>query len=175
MKNILVIEDSKPFAKAIKALLEGAGHQVTWLVGANSHQITDGGVILVGLTDEGKTQDIDCRQYQAAFVDGQLKGNIQGPDLVKLLVQSKVACCGMSSQSDMNEEMLTFGATMAYKKPVVVAGLMSARLSVSAVLSPTRSELSKLAFLERRFISPQFETLRDQADALLTSYIGEDK
>jgi CheY-like chemotaxis protein len=175
MKNILVIEDSQPFAKAIKALLEGAGHQVTWLTGANSYQITDGGVILVGLTGEGKTQDIDCRQYQVAFVDGQLEGNIQGPALVKLLVQSKVACCGMSTQSDMNEEMLTFGATMAYKKPVVVAGLICAKLSVSAVLSPTRSELSRLAFLEKRFISPQFATLRDQADAMLMSYIAEGK
>lgn len=171
MKNILVIEDFQPIAKALKALLEGAGHQVTWLVGANSHQITDGGVLLLGLTEGGLTQEIDCRQFQIAFVDGQLEGNIQGPALVELLVQSKVACCGISSQSELNSEMLALGATMAFKKPVVLAALVSEKLSATAVLSPTQAVLATLTSLQTRFFSPMFTAVRQDTDAFLEPYL----
>jgi CheY-like chemotaxis protein len=175
MKNILIIEDFAPIAKAIKALLEGAGHRVTWLIGANSHQITDGGVILVGLTEGGPTQEVDCRQFQIAFVDGQLEGNIQGLALIPLLVQSKVACCGMSTQSDINQEMITLGATMAFKKPVIFAGLLSNKLSVNAVPSPTKAQLSRLTFLQNRFFAPQFAALRQEAEAYLNPLLSESK
>jgi CheY-like chemotaxis protein len=171
MKKILIVEDWAPIAKAMKVLLEDEGHQVTWLVGANSHQITDGGVILVGLTEGGKTEIIDCRQYRVAFVDGQLEGNIQGPALVELLVQSKVTCCGMSTQSEINKEMLALGATMAFKKPVILAGLLSAKLSITAVLSPSKAVLSRLTFMESRFTTPQFAALREQADACLAPFM----
>jgi CheY-like chemotaxis protein len=173
MKNILVIEDWKPIAKAIKALLERAGHQVTWLVGANSYQTTDGGAILAGLTGDGQTQEIDCRQFQVAFVDGQLEGNIQGPALIELLVQSKVACCGMSTQSDLNKVMCGLGATMAFKKPIILAGLLSDKLSVSDVISPTSTVQTRLSFLEGRFTTPQFAALREMADASLAPFLAE--
>jgi hypothetical protein len=173
MKKILVIEDWQPIAKAIKALLEAAGHQVTWLVGAASHQTTNGGVILSGLTAKGQIETVDCREFQIAFVDGQLEGNIQGPALVELLTQSGVACCGMSTQSDMNKEMLALGATMAFKKPVILAGLLGAKMTADSVLHPTQSQVSKLSFLEARFTTPLFAELRQQADACLEPYMTE--
>jgi CheY-like chemotaxis protein len=173
MKNILVIEDWQPIAKAIKALLEAAGHNVTWLVGATAHQITDGGIILTGLTAKGQTEQVDCRQFQIAFVDGQLEGNIQGPALVAMLVQSGVACCGMSTQTDMNKEMLALGATMAFKKPVILAGLLDAKFTAESVPAPSSSDLSGLSFLESRFTTPIFASLRQQADACLVPFMAE--
>ena len=171
MKNILVIEDWAPIAKAIKALLEGAGHTVTWLVGASAYQNTDGGFILSGLTADGQTVTIDCRQFQLAFVDGQLLGAIQGPELVNLLVHSNVVCLGMSTETRLNNEMMAVGATMAFKKPVVLAGLLSDKLSVEAVFAPTRSIVSRLNFLQSRFTTAQFTSLRNQTDACIEPFL----
>ncbi|MBS2011189.1 MAG: hypothetical protein JST01_29340 [Cyanobacteria bacterium SZAS TMP-1] len=178
MKNVLVIEDWQPIARAIKALLEAAGHHVTWLVGANSFQTvattgqTRGGVILSGLTADGQTVEVDCRQYQAAFVDGQLEGKIEGPALVELLVASQVACCGMSTQSDMNKQMIALGAKLAAKKPVVFAALLSRRLSADSVINPTRTQVTQLSNLETRFMSPEFQDLRHEADQQIMAIIS---
>ena len=171
MKNVLIVEDFQPMAKALKALLEGSGHQVTCVAGAQSYQVTDGGVILVGLTEGGQTEEVDCRQFQIAFVDGQLEGNMQGPAFVALLVQSKVACCGTSCQTDLNSEMLAQGATIAAKKPVVFCALLSQRLSADAVLAPTQVEKLQLADIESNFCNPEFQALSDQADAIIMSYL----
>jgi len=175
MKNILVIEDWQPIAQAIKALLEDAGHQVTWLVGASSHQLTDGGVILSGLTADGQTVEVDCRQYQAAFVDGQVEGTLQGPALVELLVASKVPCCGMSTDSKLNVEMTALGAKLAAKKPVVLAALVSRRISAESVARPTRSQATMLSNLEGRFMSAEFQDLRHECDARVTAFFNEGK
>jgi len=175
MKNILVIEDWQPIARAIKALLEESGHQVTWLVGASSHQLTDGGVILSGLTADGQTVEVDCRQYQTAFVDGQVEGNLQGPALVELLVASKVACCGMSTDSKINDEMTALGATLGAKKPVVLAALVSRRLRAESVERPTRTLVTMLGNLQSRLMSPEFQDLRHECDARVMSFINEGK
>jgi len=163
-------------AKAIIALLEEAGHQVTWLIGANSYQpVTDanGGFILSGLTPDGQTQEVDCRQYQVAFVDGQLEGKLPGSDIVELLVASKVACCGMSTESKMNVEMVTRGAKMAAKKPVVFVALLSRRLSVESIARPTRSLVTMLGNLESRFMTPEFQDLRHEADGRVMAFFDQ--
>ena len=174
--NILIVEDWKPIARALKTLLEAAGHKVTWIVGAQSHSATDGNSIIAGISAAGTIEAIDltCSQFQLAFVDGQLEGNIQGPAMTKLLVEANVACCGMSTSTEINREMIDLGAANAAKKPVIFAAVLSELVRVNALLKPSRTVTLKLANLENHFIKNGCLELRQTAEAFIAPFIKED-
>jgi hypothetical protein len=69
--------------------------------------------------------------------------------------------------------MLAQGATLAAKKPVVFGALLSHQLSAEAVLAPTQAQATRLSEMESCFCNVEFEALRDQADAMLESFLAQ--
>jgi len=155
----------------MKDLLQGSGDKVTLLTGVQSYETDQGSGKLHGLCGDGSTRSIDCSQYDVAFVDGQLPGCAQGPELVKILTAFGVACCGISTEGHINAEIIAQGAKIAAKKACVFAALFDQKLSSSIVQKPTRSEIARLASMEKHFSSEAFETLRQETDAMLSLYL----
>jgi hypothetical protein len=169
--NVLIIEDWKALARALKARLEAAGHNVTWIVGTNGLS----GNIVDGIGEDKSSLRLDLSDYQVAFVDGQIEGELQGPAMVCALARNHVACCGMSTSSSINEEMLICGATIAAKKPVVFAAVLSEQLNTERVRQPTHSDTRCLAALENNFTKVTHQELRDEAEAVLAPFLKADR
>ena len=174
-QNILIVEDWKALARALKAILTAAGHSVTWITGAEAINCADNGSnVIVGLGENGTKIALDLSDFQVAFVDGQVEGDIQGPAMVRNLCQHQIACCAMSTSSSLNEEMLEAGARLAAKKPVVFAALLSEQINTDRILRPTHSDAKRLAALEGRFAKIDCQDLREQAEAYLAPFLKAD-
>ena len=81
--KILLVEDCRFMARAIKQLLENEDHQVQWIVGVR-HRADDQSMQIVGLDQDGHSQvSISPQDYDLAIVDGQLEGDLEGPQVVQ--------------------------------------------------------------------------------------------
>ena len=130
--RILLVEDCDFMAKAIKAALESNGHQVTWVIGFETNQP------LLAIDSDHQPQAINARDFDIAFVDGQLEGKFEGPAIVEALSSRHIKCAGISSTNDLNDLMLAAGATMAMLKVTALGAIVENVLTPDFVQRPPR-------------------------------------
>ncbi|MBA4075187.1 MAG: hypothetical protein C0508_09100 [Cyanobacteria bacterium PR.023] len=95
-------------------------------------------------------------------------------------------CLGISTQSDLNQEMVTLGAKLGLKKPVafvaLVAGLLTPELLLNIFAGKQKSrrkkanalKLQQLLAMETKLLTAEFETIRKQADAYYRPFLMEE-
>lgn len=182
--KILLIEDSVSMGKAIKALLEAQGHVVQWIVGLRSVSADSSNA--TGIDEADEDDQVTPQEIDVAFVDGQLAGEFTGPQVVSFLAANSVPCLGISTQSDLNQEMVALGAKLGLKKPVafvaLVAGLLTPELllSVFSPIQKTRGKranalkLQHILSMETKLLTTEFATIRKQADEYFRPYLMEE-
>ena len=107
--KVLFINDSKDFNAVATYMIERRGHEVLVILGVKS--ISDES--LVGLTD-GPDVTVSLRDYDIAFVDGQLPGSFCGWDIVPHLLHAGLVCIASSSSNESNQRMAALGAQVVY-------------------------------------------------------------
>ncbi len=183
--KILLVEDSVSMGKAIKTLLETQGHVVQWIVGLRSVSADSSNAI--GIDEADQDDQVTPQEIDVAFVDGQLAGEFTGPQVVSFLAANSVPCLGISTQPDLNIEMVALGAKLGLKKPVafvaLVAGLLTPELLLS-IFSPAAQKtrvkkdnalkLQRLLSMETKLLTAEFETIRKQADEYYRPFLMEE-
>lgn len=181
--KILLVEDSISMGKAIKMLLEKQGHVVQWIVGLRS--VSSDTSNAIGIDEADQDDQVTPQEIDVAFVDGQLEGEFTGPQVVSFLAANSVLCLGISTQSDLNQEMVTLGAKLGLKKPVafvaLVAGLLTPELLLN-LFAGTKSrrkkanalKLQQLLAMETKLLTAEFETIRKQADEYFRPFLMEE-
>ncbi|HNB24436.1 MAG TPA: hypothetical protein PKZ32_18585 [Candidatus Melainabacteria bacterium] len=163
MKNrVLVVEDSPFFGPAFKETLEQQGNRVTLITGAEDVAALKSGIVTA---PGGKQIPLHLERYQAAFVDGDLVGNVTGAQVVKELSAKHVSSVGMSSQVAPNMEMLKEGAIAAELKPSVFGALVNRDISVRGVLKNPGEVQGKLDSYKRRYFEDS--SIGDKASEIL--------
>ncbi len=181
--KILLVEDSVSMGKAIKTLLEAQGHVVQWIVGLRSVSADSNNAI--GIDEADEDDQVTPQEIAVAFVDGQLAGEFTGPQVVSLLARNSVPCLGISTQSDLNQEMVALGAQLGLKKPVafvaLVAGLLTPEFLLSVFACGNKQndsadalKLQQLLSMETKLLSPEFETIRKKADDYYRPFLMEE-
>lgn len=182
--KILLIEDSVSMGKAIKTLLETQGHVVQWIIGLRSVSADSSNAI--GIDEADQDDQVTPQSIDVAFVDGQLAGQFTGPQVVSFLAANSVPCLGISTQSDLNQEMVTLGAKLGLKKPVafvaLVAGLLTPELLLNVFADKAKSrrkkanalKLQQLLAMETKLLTAEFETIRKQADEYYRPFLMEE-
>lgn len=160
--KILIVEDGVPMARAFESLLTAAGHQVSRYVGARSLES------LVLFTENGSDQQIDPRDFDLAYCDGQLEGSIEGPAIVAVLASAGVTCTGISTMKDYNDRMLAAGAKLAYNKAVALLALLSGLAPADLILSDVEAVKARQSQIDE---AVKNKDLRKQADALVMSFM----
>ena len=182
--KILLIEDSVSMGKAIKALLETQGHVVQWIVGLRSVSADSSNAI--GIDEAEQDDQVTPQEIDVAFVDGQLAGEFTGPQVVSFLAANSVPCLGISTQSDLNQEMVALGAKLGLKKPVafvaLVAGLLTPELLLSIFAGRTKTrgnranalKMQQIIAMETKLLTAEYETIRKQADQYFRPFLMEE-
>ncbi|MBX9950468.1 MAG: hypothetical protein K2Y39_14970 [Candidatus Obscuribacterales bacterium] len=163
LKNkVLVVEDSPFFGPAFKETLEQQGNKVTLITGAEDVAALKSGMVMA---PGGKQIPVHLERYKAAFVDGELAGNVTGAQVVKELSAKHVTSVGMSSQVAPNLEMLREGAIAAELKPSVFGALVRRDISVPGILRNPGEVQGKLeAYKQRYFLD---NSIGDKASEIL--------
>lgn len=163
MKNrVLVVEDSPFFGPAFKETLEAQGNKVDLITGADDVAALKSGV---AMAPGGKHIPVHLERYHAAFVDGDLAGNVTGAQVVKELSAKHVSSVGMSSQVAPNLEMLKEGAVAAELKPSVFGALVNRDISVRGVLRKPGEVQGQLESYKTRYF--QDNSIGDKASEIL--------
>jgi hypothetical protein len=132
--KILLIEDMAGFADPMRQQLEARGHEVTWIIGAESVGADRLKGILAGkdatpLTDQwdGDTSrliEVVYSDFALALVDGGLIGPVDsGGPIVAALTQAGVAAIGISGGGTGNPGLIAKGAIAGLPKEHVVLAI----------------------------------------------------
>ena len=163
LKNkVLVVEDSPFFGPAFKETLERQRNEVTLITGAEDVAALKSGIVTA---PGGKQIPVHLERYQAAFVDGELAGNVTGAQVVKELSAKHVSSVGMSSQIAPNAEMLREGAIAAELKPSVFGALVRKEISVPGILRNPGEVQGQLESYKRRYFIDN--SIGDKASEIL--------
>ena len=160
--NILVIEDGIPMARAFESLLKAAGHQVTCFIGARSLEP------LVLIAQDGSDHFVDLSQFQLAYCDGQLVGKIEGPSIVAVLAKASVACVGISTMPNYNNDMVAAGALIAHNKAIAMMALMAGFAPPEEIVANVEAVKARQAQIDAAANDP---AIRTRANDLLMSFL----
>jgi hypothetical protein len=167
-KNVLVIEDTEMFSRQIKRSLANQGENVTVLKGIHSLKP------FVGILEDDSTRAINLHKVKAAFVDGDLVGELRGPDIVPALRNKNVFTVAMSSEKPVNDEMRALGAGLGAPKPVVMQMLWEDYLRLPyAIRDPVNSQTG-MDDLWSRFLEPSVLARRKELNFQMTREFGSD-
>lgn len=117
--NILYIEDEALIVMVAEMALEDDGHTVKNIIGAASVG-PDG---LVGITADGRDEVINIDEYDMVLIDGDLKGDFKGMDIVPHIVGGNRMIVAVSGNDDNNKAMVRLGANEIAAKPFVMDGV----------------------------------------------------
>lgn len=148
--DVLLVEDSPIFGSAIKETLEKQGNRVTWVTGAKDVKALKAGVVT---TPDGSAVPMHFDRFQAAFVDGDLIGNVTGAQVVEKLSAQHVASVGISSQPAMNVEMLKEGAVAAGLKPSVFGALFNREITVAGIFKKPGAVQGQIDDYQARYLA----------------------
>lgn len=166
--EVLLVEDSPYFGKAIKDTLERQGNKVTWLSGAEDATALNRGV---ALGPDGKAVEVHLDRFKAAFVDGDLAGKVTGSQVVDRLTAEHVASVGISTQPAMNNEMLQHGAIAAGMKPSVFGALFRNELTVANVLKEPGTVQGRIDGYQAAYLKDH--SIAEGAEAMLKAVMKE--
>ncbi|MCC7529533.1 MAG: hypothetical protein IT342_13500 [Candidatus Melainabacteria bacterium] len=132
--KILLIEDMAGFADPMRQQLEARGHEVTWIIGAESVGADRLKGILAGkdatpLTDQwdgdtGRLIEVVYSDFALALVDGGLIGPVDsGGPIVAALTQAGVPAVGISGGGAGNPPLIAAGAIAGLPKEHVVLAI----------------------------------------------------
>ena len=134
-KGLLVVEDTALFSHCISKSLLAQGEKLTIIRGVESLKP------FVGILENGDKKAFNLNKIRAAFVDGDLVGNHQGPAVAEALGKKSVFTIAMSSDNDINKVMITKGATIGEQKSVIMQALREDTLRVDeAMKDPMRTQ-----------------------------------
>ncbi len=160
--EVILFEDSPFFGSAMKETLEQQGNKVTWVTGADDLKALDAGVATV---HGGKHVPVHLERFQAAFVDGDLKGGITGAEVVHRLTAEHVTSVGISSQLGPNADMIKEGAIAAGLKPSVFGALVNKDVTVAGILKNPGAVQGQIEGYQTRYMAD--ETVGRKASDLL--------
>ena len=132
--NILLIEDMAGFAVPMRQQLEARGHQVTWIIGAESIGADRLKGILASKDaepmsdkwdgDSSLLTEVVFGDFELALVDGGLIGPVDaGEPIVKALSQAGVPTVAISGGGAGNPVLIKSGAIVGMPKELVVLAL----------------------------------------------------
>lgn len=132
--KILLIEDMAGFAVPMRQQLEARGHEVTWIIGAESVGADRLKGILASkdaapLTDQwdgesSRLVEVVYSDFALALVDGGLIGPVDsGATIVKALAKAGVPAIGISGGGAGNPPLIEAGAITGLPKEHVVLAL----------------------------------------------------
>jgi hypothetical protein len=163
--NVLIIEDTPFMGRALQWTAEEQGTRATWITGVKSLNP------FTAMREGGETLPLNLRRFNMALVDGQLPGELQGPNIVGELARNRVFSIGMSSVDSMNAEMIQNGAQIAARKPVVFSALVDGKLNLRQVLGSSQQTQSYLDSLSASFLDPAQEATRERANVVLKRFL----
>ena len=174
--KILLVEDCRFMARAIKQLLENEDHQVQWIVGLR-HRADNQCHEIVGLNQDGQSQvSISPLDYDLAIVDGQLEGDLDGPQVVQCLrlANGKLPILAISTEEKLNADMMQHGAAFSLRKPCFFTALHSGVLKVRQVRRLKAIKRLALKHMEANLSSDDYKTARKAADLFVMPYLKEE-
>ena len=132
--NILLIEDMAGFAVPMRQQLEARGHQVTWIIGAESIGTDRLKGILASKDaepmsdkwdgDSSRLIEVFFGDFELALVDGGLIGPVdKGEPIVKALSQAGLPAVAITGGGAGNPVLLAAGAIAGLPKEFVVLAL----------------------------------------------------
>jgi len=167
--KILIVEDAVCMARAFEAVLTQQGHDVQCVVAFESLEP------VVAITLDKEKVALDLSSFDIALVDGQLiQCQFQGPQVVQAFVARKLACVGISSQDEINLELITLGAKIALNKALALAAFYLGILTPDNARQPSGKIRAQLRRLERDFRKPEMQSTRRQLDALVMQFFTQD-
>lgn len=137
--KILLIEDMAGFAGPMRQQLEACGHQVTWIIGAESIGADRLKGILASKDaepmsdkwdgDSSRLIEVVFGDFELALVDGGLIGPVDsGEPIVKALSQAGIPTVAISGGGAGNPVLIKAGAVVGMPKEFVVLALKDAVL-----------------------------------------------
>lgn len=118
--NILLIEDEPLIAMVAEMAFEIEGHTTKNIIGAASLSPQN----LVGITPDYNDEVINLDDFDVVLVDGNLKGDFNGWDIVPNIVGPTRTIIAISGNSDNNTLMMSLGAAAVAAKPDVTNGVL---------------------------------------------------
>lgn len=132
--KILLIEDMAGFAGPMRQQLEARGHQVTWIIGAESVGADRLKGILASKDaepmsdkwdgDSSRLIELVFGDFELALVDGGLIGPVdRGEPIVKALSQAGIPTVAISGGGAGNPVLIEAGAIVGMPKELVVVAI----------------------------------------------------
>ncbi len=134
--RIIIIEDSPKLAVSLRTSLEEQGHQVTWILGVSSidqEQLTGYPGMWSYHFPRCCVEQVKLSEFDLAFVDGHLDGELDGWHLVPHLCNAGVKCIGISNTQGLNDKMCAAGACRSTLKGDVIHFVSTGALSALPV------------------------------------------
>lgn len=176
--NILIVEDFRPVAKILKGMFEQLGHKVVWVVGFQDEDVQN----LKAISAAGDEVTLVADQFDFAFVDGEIQNGpnpdknlyVGGPDVVAKLAKAGVACFGISTLKDVNDDMQKAGAILASQKIVMLLALVGKLVTLEILRKPSAKVRKLLARDLKDFRSDEeFPGLWAQGAELLEKHLKD--
>ena len=109
-KRVLIIEDHRSFAAALRDVLIAEGHEVTCFAGVEQCDSQS----LLGVDPNAS---VELEDFDVCFLDHYFEGGFfNGTTMTPLLVGAGITVCGMSSLASANRSMIASGAVTALIK-----------------------------------------------------------
>lgn len=169
--RILIVEDFCAIAKGLSEVLRAQGHQVDCVIGFSNLDK------LQAMDIDEKPVTLTAEAYDFALVDGQLRqfngqpdNPIQGPAVVSRLVNSGVACFGMSTEKSFNDAMVSNGANGADSKAVTFFVFVHQVVSVEDLFAGDVLALKRIVDCHQNISTPAYEARRHVCDDIIKRY-----
>lgn len=159
--KILLIEDMAGFADPMRQQLEARGHEVTWIIGAESVGADRLKGILAGKDatpmsdqwdgDSSRLIEVVYSNFELALVDGGLIGPVKsGEPIVKALTHAGIPSIAITGGGAGTALLVAAGAVAGLPKELVVLAIKGDALVPAHVVSDTDQE--RLSSRFERFV-----------------------
>lgn len=170
--NILIVEDFRAMAKGFSEVLRAQGHQVQCVVGFSDLET------LAAVDIDGQKVSLTAESFDFALVDGQLEqfngqpdSPIQGPAVVELLVKAGVKCFGISTENELNGQMLANGAVVALNKAIAFIAFVNDLVTVEQAIASDSVALQRIDDLRANASKDEYKPMRRKADEIVARHL----
>ncbi len=166
MSNILVLENTLPFGKAIQEVLEDDQcHQVVLAQGLvlNDQQV-------VAQTHDGQNIPLDLAEIDLVLIDGNAPKELAASNLVvKRFCEQGVSCVAISALPDANQQLVNAGAKLQVRKHVLICGLAAGYMKTVELALVSPEVQARLELLDKRVSSDK--VFRQQGEDIVSRHL----
>lgn len=165
--QILVLENTLPFGKAIQEVLESdQSHQVVLAQGLVDNLDQQ----VVAQTHDGRNVPLDVAEIDLVLVDGNAPKELASSQaVVKRFCKQGISCIAISAMPDMNQQLIDSGAKLQVRKHVLICGLAAGCMKMDELALASPVVQARLGNLDQRVSRDKI--LRQLGDEIVNRHI----